>query len=42
MQDKYYDLTRTADEIIARALRPNEEEQDEIDKILNKPEFLWM
>ena len=42
MQNKYYDLTRTADENIARALRPNEEEQTIIDNILNRPEFLWM
>lgn len=41
-KDKYYELTRTADEVIARALKPNEEEQDEIAEILNRPEFLFM
>jgi len=28
--------------LIARALKPNEDEQDEIDYILDRPEFLWM
>ena len=41
-KDKYYELTRTADENIARALKPDEAEQDEIAEILNRPEFLLM
>ena len=42
LQAKYYELTRTVDENIARELIPNEKEQELIDLIIEIPEFMTM
>jgi hypothetical protein len=39
-QEKYYLLTRNADESIARELRPSKEQQEAINEILRQPDFL--
>lgn len=42
MQAKYFELTRVADESVARDLRPNDQENERIKEIINLPDFLTM
>ena len=42
LQEKYFDLTRQADESIAKELRPNPQEQERINHIITLPDFLVM
>lgn len=42
LQEKYYELTRVADENIARELKPDPEQDQEIEEIIKQPDFLYM
>lgn len=42
LQQKYYDLTRVVDENIARELKPDPEQDQLIEEIINQPDFLFM
>ena len=42
LQQKYFDLTRVADESIARELKPTQEQDKELEEIINQPDFKEM
>ena len=42
LKDKYFKMTRNADESVARELQPNPDEKREIDRILQLPDFIML